>query len=67
MLLGDIGCSERVRERQKRVRERQNSQWEFANGALTAAGALLATKDPDYQAVIATALTGLLALKLSDS
>lgn len=48
-----------------KVEERQNVQWQFADGALTAASAHLAAED--YQAAIATALTGLLALKLSDS
>lgn len=60
MLTGDIGHSDNVRQR-------QNSQWEAANAALTAAGTALALEEPNYEAAIAAALTGLLALKLSDS
>lgn len=48
------------------VRERQNAQFQLASQCLNAAGELLACDTPDFQAVIATALVGLLAQQLSN-
>lgn len=44
---------------------RQERQWQAADDLLAAAGELLARDEPDYQAVIAAALVGLLSLELS--
>lgn len=47
------------------VSDRQDEQWQLANKALDSAGAMLTFDEPDYQAVIATALVGLLSLQIS--
>lgn len=50
---------------QETVSERQERQFGVACLSLDAAGEALVADDPDYQAVIATALVGLLAAQLS--
>lgn len=49
------------------VSQRKNEQFDLANLSLDAAGAHLTAESPDYQAAIASALVGLLALQLSKS
>lgn len=49
------------------VAGRQDAQWQAANDSLSLAVEMLTGDEPDYQAAIATALVGLLALELSRS
>lgn len=49
------------------VAGRQDRQWQAANDSLSLAVEMLTGDEPDYQAAIATALVGLLALELSRS